>query len=398
MSTIETPHTIPEEFKDIAPYDDAQYRDKIARLVTEPGFEHAVRYVFPDVDYPAFTDNLLRVSNQHEFQYNVMGPFLEMLVKTTTDGLSCDGLENYRPDKCYTIMTNHRDIVLDASFLNLCFIRHNMPITQVAIGNNLLIYEWIADLVKLNRSFIVKRDVRMVEALKAARQLSAYIHYVIGSRHESVWIAQREGRAKDSNDLTQESLVKMLSLEPVADSPKQNLLDLNLLPVAISYEFDPNDYLKAREFLLRRRDPEFKKSQHDDLLSMETGLLRYKGRVHFRIGRCITPELEAYPSDSRLEVIRHTCSLIDRSIHCGYRLFPCNYIAYDAVEDTDRFADRYTADDHRTFAEYIESQLDKVDVTDITADEREYMRRMMLTMYANPVRNQLAAGGTCDPE
>lgn len=396
MSTTETHHTIPAEFADIAPYDDAQYSEKIAQLVQEPGFEHAVRWVLPDVDYPAFVANLLNVSNQHEFQYNVMGPFLEMLVKTTTAGLTCDGLENYRPDQSYTVITNHRDIVLDASLLNLCFIRRNMPITQVAIGNNLLIYEWIADLVKLNRSFIVKRDVRMVEALNAAKQLSAYIHYVIGTRHESVWIAQREGRAKDSNDLTQESLIKMLGLAPQPDNTKQNILDAHLLPVAISYEYDPNDYLKAREFLLRRRDPNFKKTKRDDLFSMETGLLKQKGRVHMRIGRCINPELEAFATDNRLEVIRHTCALIDRTIHCGYRLFPCNLIAYDAVEHSSRFAHRYTADDRSTFANYIESQLDKVDVPDVTAEERRFMHEMMLTMYANPVKNQLAAGGKCD--
>lgn len=385
---------IPAEFAEIAPYDDSQYRDKLRSLVAEPGFEHAVRYVLPEVDYPAFTQELLEVTNQDEFQHRVMGPFLEMLVKTTTAGLSCDGLENYRPDHSYTLITNHRDIVLDASFLNLCFIRNSLPLTQVAIGNNLLIYEWIADLVKINRSFIVKRDVRMTEALRAAAQLSAYIHWVIGERHESVWIAQREGRAKDSNDLTQESLVKMLGLAP-GKNIKENLLGAHLLPVSISYEYDPNDYLKAREFLLRRRDPHFKKSQRDDLFSMETGLLKYKGRVHMRLGRCIDPELVAFPSDNRLELVRHTCKVIDRTIHCGYELFPGNYIAYDAVTGGTRFADRYTADDRRVFADYINAQLDKVEADDITAEEREYMRGMMLTMYANPVKNQLAASQTC---
>lgn len=397
MSTNATTNIIPEEFKEIAPYDDAVYHEKLAQLVHEPGFEHAVRYVLPDVDYPSFVENLLKVTNQHEFQYNVMGPFLEMLVKTTTTGLSCDGLDNYLPGHSYTFITNHRDIVLDASLLNLCFIRHNMPITQVAIGNNLLIYDWISDLVKLNRSFIVKRDVRMVEALDAARQLSAYIHYVIGTRNESVWIAQREGRAKDSSDLTQESLIKMIGLEP-GDDVKQNILDAHLLPVSISYEFDPNDYLKAREFLLKRRDPHFKKSQRDDLFSMETGLLKYKGRVHMRLGRCIDADLERFGGTSRLEVVRHTCHLIDSTIHCGYELFPCNYIACDHICGERRFDGRYTADDEQTFAAYIDRQLDKVDVPDITADEREYMRQMMLTMYANPVKNKLAAEQFCNKD
>ncbi|MDE6301812.1 MAG: acyltransferase [Muribaculaceae bacterium] len=398
MTTTEntyTPAAVPAEFEDIAPYDDAQYQEKLASLIHEPGFEHAVRYVLPDVNYPEFADSLLKVKNQHDFQQNVMGPFLEMLVKTTTAGLSCDGLENILPDRNYTFITNHRDIVLDASFLNLCFIRRKMPITQVAIGNNLLIYDWITDLVKLNRSFIVKRDVRMVDALAAARQLSAYIHYVVNDRHESVWIAQREGRAKDSNDVTQESLIKMIGLAPDEDA-KSNILGANLLPVSISYEFDPNDYLKVREFLLRRRDPDFKKSQRDDLFSMETGLLSFKGRVHMRIGKCINPELEAADTPSRLEAVREACRLIDLEIHDGYELFPCNYIAYDRVNETDRFAQKYSESDVNSFREYINRQLDRVDLPDITPEEREYMQHMMLTMYANPVKNQLAARGEAD--
>ncbi|MDE6333739.1 MAG: acyltransferase, partial [Muribaculaceae bacterium] len=140
---INTAGKIPAEFEDIAPYDDSQYSSKIAALLNEPGFEHAVRYVYPDVDYPKFAQELIKVNNQHDFQYNVMGPFLEMLVKHTTAGLSCDGLDNIADGQSYTFITNHRDIVLDASFLNLCFIRRRMPLTQVAIGNNLLIYDWI---------------------------------------------------------------------------------------------------------------------------------------------------------------------------------------------------------------------------------------------------------------
>lgn len=394
MTTIskDSYNIIPDEFRDIAPYDDTQFHEKMSGLVREPGFEHAVRYVMPDVDYPEFCRELLNVPTQDEFQRGVMGKFLEFLAARTTTGITFDGLENYDPSRSYTFITNHRDIVLDASFLNLCFMRHNMPITQVAIGNNLLIYEWISDLVKLNRSFIVKRDVKVIEALKAAKQLSAYIHYTITTRHESVWIAQREGRAKDSNDLTQESLIKMLALAGDG-GVRDRLKEVNLMPVSISYEYDPNDYLKAREFLLRRRDPQFHKSKRDDLLSMETGLLRPKGHVHFRLGPCINDSLTAFDSDERGPVVREACRLIDNAIHRGYHLYPCNYIAYDEYHETQRFADCYTADDVRGFDDYINSQLDKVEVEDVTAEERAYMRHMVLMMYANPVVNQLRANG-----
>lgn len=390
MNTDVNNNIAPENFDDIRPFDDHQFHDKIASIVREPGFEHAVRYVMPDVDYQEFVERLLKVKTQMDFQTKVMGPFLELLVARTTHGLTFSGAEHIDVSQPHTFITNHRDIVLDASFLNLCFIREKKPITQVAIGNNLLIFDWITDLVKLNRSFIVKRDTGVREALEAAKHLSAYIHYVIGTMKEPVWIAQREGRAKDSNDKTQESVIKMLSLAGNGDS-KANIMELNIMPVSISYEYDPNDYLKVREFLLRRRDPSFKKSQRDDLFSMETGILKQKGRVHFHVGECINKELARCDCDKRAEVVRLTCDLIDRSIHCGYRIFPCNYIAFDEIEETERYKDNYNAEDLEAFNSYIEHQLAKVDVPDITPEERTFMRRMMLTMYANPLRNQLAA-------
>lgn len=383
-------HTTISDFDDIRPYNDSEFRSKLENLVKEPGFEHAVRYVMPDVDYPEFIKNLLKVQTQSQFQAGVMAPFLELLVARTTDGLSVDGLENYEPGKSYTFITNHRDIVLDASFLSLCFIRNSLPPTQVAIGNNLLIYDWITDLVKLNGSFIVKRDTGVREALDAARHLSAYIHFAVCRQHQSVWIAQREGRAKDSNDRTQDSVVKMLSLGGDGDT-KNSLTELNLMPVAISYEFDPNDYLKVREFLLRRRDPDYHKTQRDDLFSMETGLLSHKGRVHFRLGRCINGELANVEPDTRPVIARKACEIIDRAIHCGYRLFPCNYIAYDEIEGKNTYSQHYTTEDVAKFDKYIASQLAKINEPDITDEERTFMRQTMLSMYANPLRNQLEA-------
>jgi hypothetical protein len=390
MSEYTSNHILPAEFNDIAPYDDSQFHEKIAQLVKEEGFKHAITYVMPNVNYDEFSAKLLALKTQSEFQHIVMGQFLEFLASTTTDGITIDGLENVDTERSHSFITNHRDIVLDASFLNLCFIRTQKPITQVAIGNNLLIYEWIDDLVKLNRSFIVKRDVKMAKALEAAKQLSSYIHYTVNQRHESVWIAQREGRAKDSSDCTQESLIKMLALAGDGDT-KANILDVNLTPTAISYEYDPNDYLKAREFLLRRRDPEYKKTRRDDLFSMETGILQPKGRIHFHVGECINDKLRECKETGRAEVIHATCQIIDKTIHSGYKIYPGNYIAYDEINACHKFADKYNEADVDRFNEYIEGHLDRVDIENITTEEREYMRNLILTMYANPLKNQLAA-------
>lgn len=381
------------DFKDIEPYSDEEFREKMAELVNEDGFEHAVKWVMPDVDFPEFTKMLCSVPDNTTFQREVMLPFLTMLVKKTTTGLTISGIENISSDSSYTFMSNHRDIVLDASFLNYGFLVNGLPTSEVAIGNNLLIYNWITDLVKLNKSFIVKRNLKLTKALEAAKQLSAYIHYAINTKHQSVWIAQREGRAKDSNDRTQEALVKMLALEG-GGSVIDNLLQINIVPVAISYEYDPNDYLKATEFLLRKLDPEFKKSQHDDLLSMETGLLQPKGRIHFELGHCINDELRELSTETdKIEIIKRVCGLIDCNIHSAYKIFPINYVAYDCLHHTDRFKDRYTEKEAEDFKAYIESQLDKVRLTDVSELDRHYMREMMFTMYCNPLKNKLTAHG-----
>ena len=382
------------DFSDISPIEDKDFKSKMAQLVKEPGFEHAVRYVVPGVDYPEFVKLLLQVPDKNTFQLTIMKEFLEMLERMTTAGITLSGDENVDPKISYTFMSNHRDIVLDASFLNLALIRKGFPTSEVAIGSNLLIFDWITDLVKINKSFIVKRGLPMTKALEAARQLSAYIHYAINQKHQNVWIAQREGRAKDSNDLTQESLIKMVSLEPSA-SRLENIKTANIVPVSISYEFDPNDYLKAREFLLKKLDPNFKKSQHDDLLSMETGLLKNKGRVHFHVCQPLNEQLGDLSDETPKNELPHRiCQIMDRNIHSGYRIYPINYIAYDIVHKQAHFADKYTPDQVKEVESYVERQLDKVKTdSPLSQLDRDYMREMMYTMYANPLKNKLAACG-----
>lgn len=383
----------PNEYSDICPFSDSEFHEKMEELVKEPGFKHAVTWVMPDIDFEAFCQGLLAIDNKRDFQVNIMYPFLEMLAKKTTNGISDTGIENIDINKSYTMITNHRDIVLDASFMNLSLLRRNYKTTEVAIGNNLLIYPWIEDLVRLNKSIVVKRDVGMRQALEAAEQLSGYIHFALTQKHESVWIAQRQGRAKDSSDGTQESLIKMLGIAGGKDYI-DNIMEVNLLPVAISYEFDPNDYLKAREFLLKKKFPDFKKTQRDDLFSMETGLLQNKGRVHFSFTPCINDQLEELRGLEKTEQVERICKIIDSNIHCHYRIYPCNYIAYDRRFKTDRFKNEYTEADIESFTAYLNGQLEKVKKEvdfEITADDREYMLEMMLVMYSNPLCNKLKA-------
>ena len=385
---------IKEEFNDIAPIEDDQFPEKMAALVKEPGFEHAVRWVLPDIDYDTFAAHFASIKGKEELQLKIMHPFLEMLVEKYTSGLTCEGIDNIADKTPRTFITNHRDIVLDSAFLNLCMIRAKYPTSEIAIGNNLLIYSWIEDLVRLNKSFIVRRGLKGThEALEAAKHLSSYIHYCITEKRQSVWIAQREGRAKDSSDNTQESLIKMLDYAGEGTA-RERLEELKITPVSISYEFDPNDYLKAREFLLKEKDPEFHKSQRDDLLSMETGLLGQKGRVNFRIGNCINDQLResAAIDANRTEVAQVTCSIIDKEIHSGYHIVPVNYVAADHVSGKNEWKAYYTEAEANAANEYWEQQLEKLENYDsFSESDRQFMLEKMWVMYANPLRNKTTA-------
>ena len=382
---------IPQEFADVCPFNDSEFNEKVALLVNEPMFRSVVNYAIPGVDYDIFVKKLLSLKGKDDFQVQIMKPFLETLVKNTTDGLTLSGEENYEKGKSYTFISNHRDIVLDASFLNLGLIGVDRPTTEVAIGNNLLIYEWISILVRLNKSFIVKRDLISRQRLEGAMQLSNYVHFALSKKNQSVWIAQREGRAKDSDDRTQESLLKMLGMGGEGKTFYSRIKELNLLPLSISYEYDPNDYLKAKKFLMKKRDSSFKKSKEDDLLSMSTGIMGYKGHVHFEIMPCVNFKLDEVSTDiDKAELLNIVKTEIDKSIYKGYKLYPCNYIAYDMAHNTSKFLNSdYAIEDKDRFVAYVENQLKKIDV-ETTEEEKEYMRNMIYTMYSNPLKNKLS--------
>lgn len=377
-------------YNDIAPLADNEVHNAITQLLEDPGFKHAVGYVIPNIDWDAFCETMLSFKSREDFQSNMISPVMWALAAKVTKGLEGDGWENMEKDKAYSILTNHRDIVLDSAFLNILMVKNGYPTTEIAIGDNLLIHPWIETLVRLNKSFIVRRGVSVRQMLEVSKHLSGYIHYAINEKKSSIWMAQREGRAKDANDRTQESVLKMLSLAPEGGSFIDNLMDANVLPVSISYEYDPCDYLKAQEFQLKRDNPEFKKSQRDDLFSMETGILGDKGRVFFRFGKCINEELEhikATESDKRIQATM-ACKAIDKQIYTNYELFPCNYIAYEMLYNENRFTDKYTVEDKKNFEDYLAGQLQKVEIPKKEQDI-DFLKSKILTMYSNTLKNHL---------
>ncbi|MDR1746029.1 MAG: 1-acyl-sn-glycerol-3-phosphate acyltransferase [Tannerella sp.] len=374
-------------FDDIRPLNDDEVSGAIEALVTDEGFRRALSYVEPHLDWEAFVQKARQCQTREQFKTMLSYHVVMDVAKQSTFSLTISGRSRLPEGGApCTFISNHRDIVLDAAFLNILLYDIGCGLTQIAIGDNLLIQPWINTVVRLNNSFIVKRGIGMREMLEASKKLSVYIHHTIKETKESIWIAQREGRAKDSNDTTQSSVLKMLSMGGENDA-RTNLTTLNIVPVAISYEFDPCDYLKAQEFQMKRDNPDFVKSQRDDLLNMEVGVLQNKGRVHFTICRPINPAIEKIdPEMDKNELFSAIASVIDREIYANYRFYPCNYVAYDMLYQTMRFRDTYDLRDKKLFESYLQQQLNKIDIPD---KDEAYLRARMLEMYSNPLKNNL---------
>jgi len=318
-----------------------------------------------------------------DFQKRFMKPIVNFIIRKHTDGCTFDDDANVKGvDDRFTFVSNHRDIVLDSAFLDVKLFEAGYPTTvEIGIGDNLLIYPWIKRLVRMNKAFTVRRGLSLRETLSASQLMSRYIHFAVTQKKENIWIAQREGRAKDSDDRTQESVLKMLAMGG-------DLKELNIVPLTISYEFDPCDYLKAQEFQQKRDNPAFKKSRQDDLDNMKAGIFGYKGRVVYRTAAPVNTWLDELAHLPKTEYFRTLAERMDKAIHRGYQLFPCNYLALDELNGDHAHASYYTEADRQRFEQYLSGQLAKIQLPN---KDVPFLRERILTMYANPVRNQLAA-------
>lgn len=378
----------PTAFDDIRPYHDEELPAVYEELIADPAFQKAVSSIMPGVPFEAIAQKMRSCRTKLEFQKAFCYGLLWNIVKECTSGLTIDHSALPDKEKPYTYISNHRDIILDSGFLSILLLDLGMSTVEIAIGDNLLIYPWIKKVVRINKSFIVQRALTMRQMLEASALMSNYMHYTIRDKKQSIWIAQREGRAKDSNDRTQDSVLKMLAMGGEG-SVLERLAEMNIAPLSLSYEYDPCDYLKAQEFQLKRDVEGYKKSTQDDLLNMKTGLFGFKGRVHFQVAELINDDLlKLDASLPKTELFACVSALIDRKIHANYRLYPGNYVACDLLDGTTTFAGNYSAEEKQTFEDYIAGQLDKISIPN---KDVEFLREKLLVMYANPVINYLAA-------
>lgn len=381
----------PEEFDEIRPYDEEELPAIFEELIADKSFRTVVEQVMPDTPYEQACALLRSCRTSLEVQKKIFYPLITNLATKVCDGFSLDSGKITDKRLPHTFITNHRDIVLDSAFLSIALLNNGFENTvEIAIGDNLLIHPWIKKLVRVNKSFIVQRAVSLRQMLVSSARMSRYMHYAIAVKGENIWIAQREGRAKDSNDRTQDAILKMMAMGGEG-SVTERLRQLHLTPTALSYEYDPCDYLKAKEFQQKRDIEGFRKSPADDLLNMQTGIFGYKGKVTFRMAGCIDEWLDTLPDDMpKTELFSAIAQHIDKEIHRNYTLYAGNYAAADLLRGTDTYAGHYTAEEKTRFENYLQSRIDMVDLPNPDID---FLRERLLTMYANPVFNQTEANG-----
>lgn len=369
------------EFSDIAPFNDEEAAAALARVSLHPATPWVSKYIFPNQPETYLRDILQSIHSVDEFQSLVMSKAVEWVIKTTVKEFTYNGLENIKSiGGCYLAMSNHRDIILDPAFTQIVLFRNNLPMTQIAVGDNLLSHKSVELLIRSNRMIKVIRGISARELYLSSQLLSKYIRETVTSGTASVWIAQRQGRTKNGIDTTEQGLLKMCDMSGTKDFV-QNFMELNIVPMSISYEYESCDILKARELLISRSQ-KYVKTENEDLQSILMGIKQQKGNVHLEISKPLSEEeiREAAGCDKndRYQSIRRC---LDRRIISGYKLWKTNYMAYDIVNPGGKYSDKYTPAELESFKAYIEGQLKKVEPT-LDQDE---LRDILLHIYSNPV-------------
>ena len=373
-------------FDNIRSLNDSEVESTIHDLLNDNHFKVAAEQFIYPFTWEQLVAMMQPCKTVKEFQHKVIVPVLTQLIQKTTTETKGLHWEKAKMGGSHVFISNHRDIVLDAAFLNVLSAMNVLETTEIAAGDNLLAFPWIEKLMRLNKTFIVKRGVGVRQILEESKHLSHYIYDTVCNRQQSVWIAQREGRAKDSDDKTQTAMLKMLSLHNNAHT-LQTLKELNIVPLAITYELDPTDYLKAKEFQQKRDNPEHKKTKTDDVMNMMTGMMGFKGRIYFVFGDCINPALDIIPKETpKGELLEKVARIIDHEIYKNYMFFAFNYIAYDLMTNTKHFASKYTDEDRAEFEAYLQGQIEKIDLPNKDVD---FLRSKIIEMYGNTLKNHL---------
>jgi 1-acyl-sn-glycerol-3-phosphate acyltransferase len=370
------------KFDSIRPYYDAEINGAIKDTVDHPMMKALMDFTFPDIDDEVWKTQLKKTYSIRDFQCNFIYHSIKKVIELTSEGLTTSGFETLEPNTSYLFISNHRDIILDTSLLNACLFDHGLVMTASAIGDNLVKKSFMKTLAKINRNFLVLRGLPPRELLQSSKLLSEYIAQLLLRENRSVWIAQREGRTKDGNDATNQGVLKMLAMGSDEENVINYFKKIKIVPISISYEYDPTDALKMPQLLAEANNEVYIKEKNEDFNTLLSGIMGQKKRIHISVGKVLDSELDAIgiEFDNTNKQIQAMAPVLDRSIIQNYKLWPTNYIAYDMLYNTTEFSHLYTVDEKALFERRLEMRIDH---------SNEFLMQSFLAMYANPVVNKM---------
>jgi hypothetical protein len=372
-----------ENFEGVRPYNDEEAYDKLQKIIEDPLFMRLVNYLWPGMTKEEVQTKAARVNSAMKFQLEFMHPAIRTIVERTSNGLTCEGFEHLDPQQAYLFIANHRDILLDSAILQVLLVEHGLSTSEITFGDNLMEKGFVTDFGKLNRMFTVMREGTGRELYDISKKLSAYIRHTITTKNVSVWIAQRNGRTKDGLDLTQTGLLKMLNISGPGNFI-ENFAALKIVPVSISYEYEPCDFLKVQEAYLSSLHTKYVKAPGEDLNSIITGVTMPKGRIHLVVGKPMVDslqKLEIIPNEN--DKVKQLTTLVDQQIHQNYKLWPGNYIAADLLDMNETYASSYTTEEKNEFVNYIHGKIAKLQ------GDKDTLFNLFLKLYSNPVKAKL---------
>jgi len=367
----------PEVYDDLRPYRDEEVAEVFGRIVDAPQFLLIMKYLWPEKTDGELLAIGAEINSTHELQKRIMHPGIRRIIENSSSGLSCSGFDQLDKDNAYVFISNHRDIFLDAGILQILLFEHDIPTTEVAFGSNLLEIDLFGDVGKSNKMFTAYRgEGTRKEIYDKILNFSRYVRHTVLNENHSVWLTQRNGRTKDGLDRTEERVLKTLNMS--AERTLEGFAELNIIPMTISYEYDPCDLLKTRE-LYESRDREYIKSSDEDLKSIVSGVVDFKGHIHVELGKPLAPELDKITAQGDSEQIRCITEILDTEINDNLKKWPVNYIAADLLNDAREFSSKYNEDEKTSFEQYVNNKLEQLDGNPVE------LRQMFLNIYANPV-------------
>ncbi|MBR0072207.1 MAG: 1-acyl-sn-glycerol-3-phosphate acyltransferase [Bacteroidales bacterium] len=369
-------------YDEIRPYTDSEVPAAIRRMADNELFPFFVKTIYPDIDFEGFKQQFLQVKTINEWHDRMWFPLLWHIIGHTSTALTYSGLENLDPNRRYMFVSNHRDITLDASILNAVLGKNGLQPAEITFGSNLMINQFVTDLGKISKMFRLVRGGTRSEFYRNSMEVSTYMRHAITTKHESVWIAQRNGRTKDGNDTSETALVKMFAMSSKLPFV-ENFGELSICPVAISYEYEPCDFLKTAELCVSMHQ-KYVKSPMEDMISIRQGIFQNKGHIHLAVCQPVTlGELRQCDTFQKNEKFTHLAHIIDKKIHTNFKLFKNNYIAHDLLTGTDTYASHYSDKDKVDFQAYMENGLSQLD----SSIDRKTAQEVFIKIYANPVTN-----------